>query len=161
VIDLTIRAIFRVAGFEAERTRDPSHYRASGRAVRDYDGFPTILVTTQGPGARSELGPQRRRPHRAAVELQEKTILTSPEADQTISIRPHAAMSTRGGIPPLDEASIAFARAPLSPGQQTLRRHPASAPSPLAQLGVTDSRVCICAELAPVCRFAVGPPITP
>jgi hypothetical protein len=30
-------------------------YRASARAVRDYDGFPTILVVTHGPGAENRV----------------------------------------------------------------------------------------------------------
>jgi hypothetical protein len=30
-------------------------YRVSARASRDYDGFPTILVVTHGPGAENRL----------------------------------------------------------------------------------------------------------
>jgi hypothetical protein len=30
-------------------------YRPSDRAARDYDGFPTILVVTQGPGAEERM----------------------------------------------------------------------------------------------------------
>jgi Replication-relaxation len=44
------RGTMRPAALRAKFTAY-HRYRASGRAVRDYDGFPTILVTTQGPGA--------------------------------------------------------------------------------------------------------------